>query len=130
MGSIYIDGVLENTHSVNYGITATDRYSLGQEYDNLNTSQFYNGRIDDLRIWSTVRTLSEIQANMNMELTGSESGLIAYYDFNQGSPGLNNAGLTTLYDLTSANLDGELNNFTLDSTGSNWVRADCSNSII
>ena len=30
-------------------------------------------------------TQQQIQANMNVELSGSETGLVAYYDFNEGS---------------------------------------------
>ena len=46
---------------------------------------FSKSVIDEVRIWNTVRTQSEIQENMFLQLTGSESGLIGYWNFNEGS---------------------------------------------
>ena len=34
-------------------------------------------------IWNTARTKTEIQANMNRTLDGDESGLAAYYTFDE-----------------------------------------------
>lgn len=121
---VYIDGVLVDSHFADCPITANDRYSLGQEYDNFATSQFYNGELDDIRIWGTVRTADEIAENMNEELSGSEPGLIAYYDCNQGTPLEANPGLDYLTDHTNNN-DGDLYNFALDNASSNWVRGVC-----
>ena len=68
----------------------------------------FNGRVDELRIWSTARTQSEIQQNMLKELTGSESNLVAYYNFNEGSG-------TTLTDLTTPQENG------INSNSPTWV---------
>lgn len=43
---------------------------------------YYDGLIDDIRIWNTVRTPSEIANNYKAELTGSESGLVGYWKLN------------------------------------------------
>ncbi len=45
----------------------------------------YVGGLDELRMWAAARTLSEIQATMSVELTGTESGLVAYWRFNEGT---------------------------------------------
>ncbi len=45
------------------------------------SSEFFNGRIDEVRMWDHARTDSQIEDNMNFELTGNESGLAAYYKF-------------------------------------------------
>lgn len=79
------------------------------------------GAIDEVRIWNRALTQQEILANMNCHLSGNEPGLIAYYDFNQGVAGGNNAGVTTLPDLTSNGLNGTLQNFALSGSNSNWV---------
>ncbi len=47
--------------------------------------RFWNGRLDEIRIWEIARTEAEIQANMSVELTGTETGLVAYYPMNEGS---------------------------------------------
>ncbi len=49
------------------------------------TGHPWQGEIDEVRIWNTARTQAEIQANKNSELLGNESGLQAYYQFNEGS---------------------------------------------
>lgn len=58
---------------------------------------------------------------MNCELQGSESGLVAYYQFNQGVDQADNTSITTLTDATSNGNDGTLTNFTLTGTTSNWL---------
>lgn len=124
-GRVYIDGVLKNTHSADYNFTLQDRYSIGQEYDFADSSQFYNGFIDDFRIWNVVRSGSDILSHMNNQLLGTEQNLIAYYNFDQGNGNTNNAGLDSLNDLTGNGLVGKLHNFTLDGDTSNWVGAPC-----
>jgi alpha-tubulin suppressor-like RCC1 family protein len=42
---------------------------------------FYNGMIDEVRVWNTVRTSTQISQNLNRPLTGTEAGLVAYYKF-------------------------------------------------
>jgi len=43
---------------------------------------YFDGKIADVRIWSVVRTATEIRDNMNQQLTGSETNLVAYYKLN------------------------------------------------
>lgn len=43
----------------------------------------FRGAVDEFRIWTTMRTQSEIRENMGNELTGSESGLLHYWKFNE-----------------------------------------------
>jgi hypothetical protein len=40
---------------------------------------WYQGRMDEVRIWSTSRTQTEIRDNMCKKLVGNEAGLIRYY---------------------------------------------------
>ena len=42
---------------------------------------FLDGHVDEVRIWSDVRTDAEIADNYDQELTGGESDLLAYYKF-------------------------------------------------
>ncbi len=44
----------------------------------------FHGFVDDLRLWSTPRSEWEISSSMNQTLDGQESGLAAYYNFNDG----------------------------------------------
>ena len=86
----------------------------------------FNGAIEEARIWNKVLTQAEIQNNMNCELAGTQSGLVAYYKFNQGFEGANNSAITTLADSSGNGNDGTLINFDLSASSSNWI----TNSII
>ncbi len=46
---------------------------------------FFDGLIDEVRLWSFVRTEAEIQATMNTVLQGNESGLAGYWNFDDGT---------------------------------------------
>lgn len=47
-----------------------------------NADIYFDGKMDELRIWNIARTPAEILANKDIELTGSESGLVGYWKFN------------------------------------------------
>ncbi len=81
----------------------------------------FQGNMDEIRIWNVALSQADIQARMNCELSGNESGLVAYYNFNQGVAGGNNAGVNTLNDIAGGNNDGTLANFALNGSTSNWV---------
>ncbi|MEQ8907851.1 MAG: LamG-like jellyroll fold domain-containing protein [Vicingaceae bacterium] len=83
----------------------------------------FSGALDEVRIWNRALCQSEIQFNRNCENPGKKDGLVAYYDFNNGSAGGNNTGLTTLSDQSSQSNDGTLVNFTLNGSSSNWASA-------
>jgi hypothetical protein len=44
--------------------------------------QWFDGLIDEARVWSDVRTEEEIAANYNKELVGDEANLVGYWKFN------------------------------------------------
>lgn len=117
--NMYIDGVLHLSQnivtSVNTG--STNGIIIGRRVDGVN---YYDGTIDEVRIWNVVRTANEISNNMNKELCSAEPGLVAYYNFNQGIAGMSNTGVTTLNNLIGSN-NGTLNNFGLSGSSSNWV---------
>jgi hypothetical protein len=84
---------------------------------------WWPGAIDEVRIWDRALTQQEILATMNCHLSGNETGLIAYYDFNQGIAGGNNLGIDVLPDLTPHGLNGTLQNFALSGSCSNWINS-------
>ena len=47
--------------------------------------RFFDGRIDEVRVWNIVRTEAEIQATMNTSLQGNEPGLVGYWNFDNGT---------------------------------------------
>lgn len=54
--------------------------ALGQ--NNANGVQWFDGLIDDVRVWNVVRTATEISDNYQKELLGSETGLVGYWKLN------------------------------------------------
>jgi len=47
-------------------------------------SRYFNGKIDEVRIWNIARSASEIQADLDRRLYRNELGLVAYYTFHNG----------------------------------------------
>jgi Concanavalin A-like lectin/glucanases superfamily/Secretion system C-terminal sorting domain len=101
---MYINGVLNNsdtsyTAPLAYVPAAPVRIGL------LASTNYYpfNGKIDEVRIWNTTRTPNEIGADKDNCLTGNESGLVLYYDFQEG------AG-TTLTNKATIGSNGTLTN--------------------
>lgn len=47
-------------------------------------TNFFQGGIDEVRIWQVARTQAEIQAAMNTTLTGNEPGLRGYWRLDEG----------------------------------------------
>lgn len=127
-GSVYIDGVLMDVHIPTYDFTSDDRFSIGQEWDNQTPSQFYNGWIDDLRIWNYSRSNIETANDMHADLNGDEPGLLAIYKMNQGVSGGNNSAISNLINSTNSgnNLDGNIENMSLTGVNSNFVLSSCS----
>ncbi|MGH7746070.1 MAG: LamG-like jellyroll fold domain-containing protein, partial [Candidatus Dormibacteria bacterium] len=45
-------------------------------------ANYFDGLLNDMRIWNNVQTASQIYANNQIQLTGNEGGLQDYYTFN------------------------------------------------
>ncbi|MEL6945264.1 MAG: LamG domain-containing protein, partial [Bacteroidota bacterium] len=118
--SIYINGELYQSIPVSGAIAQNDLpLSIGS--DPGFASYGLNGQLDELRIWNRALSEQEIQANKDCTLRGDETGLVTYYDFNQGIAAGNNSGVNTLIDRTGNGNNGTLINFALSGTSSNWL---------
>ncbi|MEO9851145.1 MAG: cadherin domain-containing protein [Reichenbachiella sp.] len=118
--AIYIDGVevssqtaaagslTPNNNVLKIGISGTDPYA-------------FDGSMDEVRFWNIARTEAEIIATKDAELKGSETGLVLYYDFNEGVIGGDNTALTTIKDRSLNGNDGDLVGFALTGAAGNFV---------
>lgn len=61
--------------------TNTEVLQLGTIHSVSGADELYDGWIVDVRIWNVIRTGTEITNNKYIRLTGSETGLAAYYPF-------------------------------------------------
>ena len=115
----YINGVAQEVLTLDGAMpTSTDDVFMGAQSA---SGGYFNGIIDEVRVWSDVRTQSEIQLNMNKDLPGSgHSNLVAYYNMNQGTAGGSNSG--SLIDKNYGNgRTGTFNGFDLSGSTSNYV---------
>ena len=84
----YLNGELVETYNGAGNIgdvnPSTNDFRIGGRQG---TSQFFNGKIEEVRIFNSVRTIDEIRDNVYRELQNplAEPGLVAYYKFNQSS---------------------------------------------
>ncbi len=106
--------------------SARDNVAIGKS--NFDNDSYFDGQIDELRIWGSVRSVSEINNNMftTYETLTDSTGIVAYYDFS-----LNPLIESMLYDVrgnyhgTLMNMEigdwqNEFDTFTLEVTdGSN-----------
>jgi hypothetical protein len=101
---LYVDGQMVSSSNY-FGLTPAYKpfpQTVVTNIGNLeiNNSGFgFNGYIDEVRIWNTIRTSSDIQNNMFKCLKGDEAGLVAYYNAQHTST-------TVATDLTSNQYNG------------------------
>lgn len=50
--------------------------------DRVNT-EFFQGRVDEVRVWDVARTADQISQNFHKRVAGDEAGLRGYWDFNE-----------------------------------------------
>src|SRR4030095_13476416 len=82
---LYVNGVLART-----GVTSTKTVHPGANLGEFGTGYgFFSGQLDEFRVWNVARTELEIRSSLFQTLSGTESGLVVNYHFNEG------AGATT-----------------------------------
>jgi len=96
----YINGKqVISTSTVNTDMNSSNGWTIGAAP--WFPEKYFEGKIDEIRIWNNVRTATEIRENMMKTLVGNESGLMAYYRFDEPDA-------ATLYDLTGNGNNGTL----------------------
>lgn len=117
---IYINGNEANYASgvFDSSIATDGSMAIGAKTDG---TQVFTGDVDELAVWSTVKSSCELNFEMNDKKEGTEPNLVTYYNFDQGTPAGSNPGIDELHDATSAGNDGALMNFALSGNTSNWI---------
>ncbi len=119
---LYLNGVCTDSQSSTITLANTTTTNLAFGY-NATYGRYYQGMLDEARIWNICRTKSELSSDMSREFCSPQKGLRAYYKFNQGKPGGSNTSVKALIDLSGYSNTGTLVGFTLTGSGSNWLRA-------
>lgn len=120
MMRLYVNGLAVDSQasSVNFS-SGLQNLTIGNWSNN--NSRGFTGIIDEARVWNIVRTRAELMANMNTEFCAVPSGLVAYYQLNEGQARGSNTNVTTAHDSSGLGNDGTLTNFALSGSSSNWV---------
>ena len=121
---VYLDGEAQPRESESDNLLGADTnnsasLTLGGEESGANN--MFAGELDEVRFWGEARSAEQIAGGMSSPLAGDEPGLLAYYDFDEGVAGGNNAGVTTLPGRTVGAPNGTLQGFSLAGDSSNWV---------
>lgn len=106
---IYINGIEENSiaRTGNIDVSAsTFKVGYWASGDN------WDGQLDEVRLWNTARTATEVRENMHLTVSSCETGLAAYYQMNDGT------GASTLADRSNNGHNGTLMNMT---PATDWV---------
>jgi hypothetical protein len=110
---VIVNGTLETSTIVaaqNHSLTVPPVITIG---GNTIDGRYLTGTMDEVRIWSVVRTPAEITATMKKTLAGSETGLVGYWKFDEGTGG-------TSGDSTTSKAGGDA---TLNGTPQ-WIPSD------
>lgn len=104
---LYVNGVEDGDGSVNQKNasairnTAKSFYVGASQYNNA-INKYFDGMIDEVRVWNDVRTPTEIADNMMVSLSGGESNLVSYWNLNAtSSDKTSNANTLTLVNSPS-----------------------------
>ncbi|NBO72606.1 LamG domain-containing protein, partial [bacterium] len=128
---IYIDGAL-TTSSTNASFgnlsssTSGIRLIIGSDHagttPNWQTDRQFRGSISDVRIWTAVRSASEIANNYRSRLIGNETSLAGYWKLNQGY-GNGWGSYSAVMDSTNSRLHGTIVGAGATPSGS-WIVSD------
>ena len=131
--TLYVDAMLvdQDDAGTPYEIEYLNGVSvyIGRQFSG---TDYFDGRVDEMRIWNNARTLTEIRDNADSGYANplGESSLVGYYDFNTAVPSGSNATEFIVTDLSLQANHGTLNNgsgdagvsgFLLTGATSNWV---------
>jgi hypothetical protein len=80
---LYRNGVEVNANQAARGaIAVSENWAIGAR--GTGTERFFQGQIQDVRIWNRALSNGEIRMNMSRRLRGDEPGLVGYWQLNEG----------------------------------------------
>ncbi|MGE5180169.1 MAG: LamG-like jellyroll fold domain-containing protein [Bacteroidota bacterium] len=109
---LYLNGALDAELAVGRAVASASNVavSLGSALNSTDQAAgFFDGRVDEVRVWSTARTQTQIASTINARLTAPATGLVARWGLDEGTG-------TALHSTAGPALDG-----TLSGTGWTWA---------
>ncbi|MEO9482626.1 MAG: kelch repeat-containing protein [Ekhidna sp.] len=109
----YETELLDKTVNANHGM-------LGDVY----REGVFVGQMAEVRVWNSVLDENQIRSVAYQRVTGIEANLQAAYNFSTGVPDADNTALSTIADITVNGRVGEINNFSLVGSESNFISSN------
>src|SRR5262249_28292109 len=80
---LFLDGFLVGTNGFleSFNAIAGTRNFIGGWNNNPDGVDSFAGEIDEFRVWKVARTQEEIRANLGRKLSGTETGLVGLWNF-------------------------------------------------
>jgi hypothetical protein len=119
---LYLDGNLQTTLAVNRPAcnVSTVPVALASALNSTAVpSGYFDGAMDEVRIWNVARTQAEIQGTMNQSIGLSTPGLVARWSLNE------TAG-TTVHGTAGTAIDGTI----IGTPVTNWSRGTCGSWVV
>ncbi len=83
---LYVDGgLVASGTAASAPVYDTHAFYVGADADFGNPSGFFNGQIDEVRIWTSVRAIADIGGDLRTCIPGSFTGLGGYWPLDEGS---------------------------------------------
>ncbi|MGE0021574.1 MAG: LamG-like jellyroll fold domain-containing protein [Draconibacterium sp.] len=84
--SAYIDGQQQNEkpNTIAGGIAGGKMVLGARKWNNISgtgSDRYYQGKLDEFRLWDLAKTATQIRLDMNSKLAGTELGLMVYFPF-------------------------------------------------
>jgi hypothetical protein len=87
----FLDGVVSGsftigTRSAPQGSGYNQYWTIGEgDVQHLGSGAYFNGQIDEVRIWNVARTNTQITSSWNKSVPNNSANLVAYYKMDEGS---------------------------------------------
>ncbi|MCF7841198.1 MAG: T9SS type A sorting domain-containing protein, partial [Candidatus Marinimicrobia bacterium] len=77
---LYQNSTIEDSIGYTNSLPTPGKLRFGKKRDN---TEYFDGNLDDIRVWQSVRTADDIQRNNSRALFGDEPGLLGYWKFDE-----------------------------------------------
>jgi Concanavalin A-like lectin/glucanases superfamily len=118
---VFINGAYAGRFAEGYNTGVSDLPIILGVSEGSPDAEMFPGAEDNVYLWNTMRTQTQIISDMTNPLVGNETGLLADYTFDQGIPSGNNAFLTTVLDQSVNNNGATLFNMPLSGSTGNYI---------
>ena len=112
---LYLDGILISSLAAPASLNFVQSMQIGG--NSSGTDEYFQGSIDNVKIWNLALSQKDICENINTGLNPN----VLFYDFEEGLANANNTNLVETIDLSGGDHNGVFSNMNLIGDSSNYV---------